>query len=47
MDGDLHAQPEKPLAALAEANGLIVASADSGFAKFDDVKWISPLFGPG
>lgn len=31
------------LAALARENGLTVASADSDFAKFDDVKWVNPL----
>jgi toxin-antitoxin system PIN domain toxin len=34
------------LAALAKENGLAVASADSDFAKFTDVKWINPIATP-
>lgn len=31
------------LAALAVEHGLTIASADSDFAKFRDIKWINPL----
>lgn len=33
------------LAAPAKEHGLTIASADSVFAKFDDVKWVNPLAG--
>ena len=35
--------PDAHLAALALEHGLTVCSCDSGFAKFDGVRWIDPL----
>ncbi|TFV54445.1 PIN domain-containing protein [Geodermatophilus sp. DF01-2] len=35
--------PDAQLAALAIEHGLVVASADSDFAQFPDVRWTNPL----
>lgn len=35
--------PDAHLAALAIAHGLTIASADSDFARFTDVRWLNPL----
>ncbi|MBI4728225.1 MAG: PIN domain-containing protein [Acidobacteria bacterium] len=38
-----NAIPDAALAALALEHGLAVASADSDFARFDEVRWVNPL----
>ncbi len=35
--------PDAHLAALAIEHGVPVASADAGFARFDEIRWINPL----
>lgn len=35
--------PDVHLAALAIEHGLVVASADTDFARFPDVRWVNPL----
>ena len=37
--------PDAQLAALAIENGVAVASADTDFARFDEVRWVNPLRG--
>lgn len=39
--------PDAHLAALALEHGLAVVSADSDFARFKEVRWVDPVFGPG
>lgn len=38
--------PDAQLAALAIEHGVAVASADTDFARFEDVPWINPLAAP-
>ncbi len=38
--------PDAHLAALAIEHGLILCSTDSGFARFDDLRWRNPLREP-
>ncbi|MBA2389367.1 MAG: PIN domain-containing protein [Geodermatophilaceae bacterium] len=40
-----NAIPDAHLAALAIEHGLAIASADTDFARFEDVRWINPLRG--
>jgi predicted nucleic acid-binding protein len=35
--------PDAHLAALAISHGLILCSADAGFARFPGLRWINPL----
>lgn len=35
--------PDAQLAALAIENGVAVVSADTDFARFDEVRWVNPL----
>jgi toxin-antitoxin system PIN domain toxin len=35
--------PDVHLAALAKEHGLAVVSADTDFAKFDDLRWLNPV----
>jgi predicted nucleic acid-binding protein len=37
--------PDAHLAALAISHGLILCSADAGFARFPGLRWINPLAG--
>jgi uncharacterized protein len=45
IDGDLRGNlvPDAHLAALAIEHGVGVCSADSDFARFTQVEWISPV----
>lgn len=38
--------PDAHLAALAIEHGVALASADSDFARFKELRWIDPIFGP-
>ncbi len=40
-----NAMPDAHLAALAVEHGVAVCSADTDFARFDEVRWIDPLRG--
>jgi toxin-antitoxin system PIN domain toxin len=42
---DANSVPDAHLAALAIEHGLILASADQGFARFPGLRWLNPLAG--